>query len=99
LTGVSQGATNSSWKFELQQRCERNVSVKTMDSFSFADGYALTLIAQYPKENWSDVTPNLSEDARKVAEAIIDPGKAQGEIKDAALNLCALAKKVRGAQA
>ena len=71
-----------------------------MDSFSFADGYALTLIAQYPTENWKDVTPKLSEDARKVAEEIIAPGNThQGEIKEAAQHLRELAKQVRGAQA
>ena len=70
-----------------------------MDSFSFADGYALTLIAQYPNDDWSDVTPKLSDDARKVAEAIIEPDRANGEIKEAAQHLRELAKQVRGAQA
>jgi len=70
-----------------------------MDSLTFADGYALTLIAQYPDENWSDVTPDLSEDARKVAEAIIRPDDAQGETKSAAQRLLKLAERARGARA
>ena len=70
-----------------------------MDSFSFADGYALTLIAQFPRDDWSGVTPRLSEEARKVAEEIIAPGNAQGEIKHAAEHLREMGKKVRGAQA
>lgn len=70
-----------------------------MDSLSFEDGYALTLIAQYPEDDWSDVTPNLSEDARKVAEAMISPEQANGESKSAAQRLLKLAEKVRSAQA
>jgi hypothetical protein len=75
------------------------VSVKTMDSLTFADGYALSLIAQYPDDDWSDVTPNLSEDARKVAEAIISPEDAHGESKFAAQRLLKLAEKARTARA
>jgi hypothetical protein len=70
-----------------------------MDSLSFADGYALSLIAQYPDDDWSDVTPNLSEDARKVAEAMIAPDRAQGETKYAAQRLLKLAERARAARA
>ena len=70
-----------------------------MDSFSFAEGYTLSLIAQYPEDDWSDVTPTLSEDARKLAEAIIAPEDARGEIKSAAQNLRELADKARSAGA
>ena len=70
-----------------------------MDSLSFADGYALSVIAQYPEDDWSDVTPNLSEDARKVAEAMISPGHAQGEVKSAAEHLLKLAEKARSVSA
>lgn len=70
-----------------------------MDSLSFADGYALSLIAQYPDENWTEVTSNLSEEARKVAEAIISPDNAQGESKSAAQRLLKLAEKARTARA
>lgn len=70
-----------------------------MDSLSFADGYALSLIAQYPDDDWSDVTPNLSEDARRVAEAMIAPDRAQGETKHAAQRLLKLAERARGARA
>jgi hypothetical protein len=74
--------------------------MKKMDSFSFADGYALTLIAQFPRDDWTDVKARLSSDeARQVAEEIITPGKAQGEIKHAAEHLREMGKKVRGAQA
>jgi len=73
--------------------------MRKMDSLSFEDGYALTLIAQYPEDDWSDVTPNLSEDARKVAEAMIAPDQAKGESKSAAQRLLKLAEKVRSAQA
>ena len=76
----------------------RKVSVKEMDSLSFADGYALTLIAQYPDEDWADVKSDLSEEARKVADEITSPGHAQGEIKSAAQHLRNLAK-ARSAQA
>jgi hypothetical protein len=75
------------------------VSVKTMDYLSFEDGYALTLIAQYPDDDWSEVTPNLSEEARKVAEAIIAPDRAKGEVKSAAQRLRKLGERARGAQA
>ena len=75
------------------------LSVKTMDSLSFADGYALSLIAQYPEDDWSDVTANLSDEVRKVADEIISPGHAKGEIKSAAQHLRQLAEKARSAQA
>ena len=70
-----------------------------MDSLTFADGYALSLIAQYPDDDWSDVTPKLSDEARKVAEAIIAPDRAKGEIKSSAQRLLKLGEKARGAQA
>lgn len=72
-----------------------------MDSLTFADGYALSLIAQYPDENWADVTPTLSEPAQKVAGEIISHGtsNAQDEIKSAAQRLLKLAEKARSAQA
>ena len=69
-----------------------------MDSLTFADGYALSLIAQYPEDDWSDVTPSLSDDARKVAEAIISPDAAQPESKSAAERLLKLAEKARSAR-
>jgi hypothetical protein len=69
-----------------------------MDSLSFADGYALSLIAQYPEDDWSDVTPDLSEDARKVADEIISPGNAEAQVQSAAQHLRKLAK-ARSAQA
>lgn len=69
-----------------------------MDSLTFADGYALSLIAQYPEDDWADVKSDLSEEARKVADEITSPGKAKGEIKSAAQHLRNLAK-ARSAQA
>ena len=63
-----------------------------MDTLSFAEGYTLSLIAQYPDDDWSDVTPELSGDARKLAEAIISPDQAKGEVKSAAERLLKLAK-------
>ncbi len=70
-----------------------------MDSFSFAEGYTLSLIAQYPEDDWSGVTPTLSEDARKLADAIIEPDRARGEIKSAAEHLRQLAERARSAGA
>ena len=87
------------WKVNLSDAPSVNEGMKTMDFLSFEDGYALSLIAQYPKENWSDVTPHLREDARKVAEEIISPGRAQGDVKSAAENLLKLAEKARTARA
>ena len=71
-----------------------------MDYLSFADGYALSLIAQYPDDDWTEVKRNLtSDDARKVAEAIIAPENAKGEIKSAAQRLRKQGERARGAQA
>jgi hypothetical protein len=84
---------------EPRRRSERKVSMKRMDSLSFTDGYALSLIAQYPEDDWSTVTPDLSADAQKLAEAIIAPEHARGEVKSAAERLLKLAEKARSAQA
>ena len=87
-----------SWKVNLIDVPNVNEVVKTMDFLTFEDGYALSLIAQYPNENRSDVTPHLREDARKVAEEMISPGQAQGDVKSAAENLLKLAEKARTAR-
>ena len=63
-----------------------------MDTLTFSEGYTLSLIAQYPEDDWSDVTSELSGDARKLAEAIISPDQAKGEVKSAAERLLKLAK-------
>lgn len=70
-----------------------------MDSLSFADGYALSLIAQYPEDDWSTVTRDLKGDAKELAEAIIDPKQAKGEVKYAAERLLKLAEKARSVSA
>ena len=70
-----------------------------MDTLSFSEGYTLSLIAQYPDDDWSDVTPDLSAEARKLAEAIISPDRARGELKSAAQHLRELAEKARSAGA
>ena len=91
MTGVSRDAKDLLGS-EPRRSLERKVSMKRMDSLSFADGYALSLIAQYPEDDWSDVTRELTGDARKLAEAIISPEQAKGEVKSAAERLLKLAK-------
>lgn len=70
-----------------------------MDSLSFADGHTLSLIAQYPDDNWATVIPDLSEEAQKLAQAIIRPDNAKGELKSAAEHLRQLADRARNAHA
>ena len=66
-----------------------------MKYFSFEDGYGLGLIAKNPNRDWTLIVAHLSEDARKIADEIIRPGNARGEVKSAADDLLKLAENVR----
>jgi hypothetical protein len=66
-----------------------------MKSYSFADAYALGLIARDPSDDWSQIRAHLSEDARKIADEIISPGHGSRETKSAAKALLTQAEKIR----
>jgi hypothetical protein len=57
-----------------------------MKSITFADAYGLGLIAKNPQgKDWSEIRQNLSDEAQRIAEAIIMPGSApEDDAKSAA---------------
>ena len=66
-----------------------------MKYFSFEDAYGLGLIARNPNRDWTLIISHLSEDARLIADEIIHPGNARGEVRSAADDLLKLAENVR----
>ena len=66
-----------------------------MKYFSFEDAYGLGLIARNPTRDWTRIRAHLSEDARQIADEIISPGHAKGEVKSAADDLRKFAENVR----
>lgn len=64
-------------------------------SFTFADGYGLGLIAKDPRGDWSEIVTHLSDDAQKIANAIINPVNASRDAKTAAKELLDMADKIQ----
>ena len=66
-----------------------------MKALSFAEAYGLGLIARNPENDWSGIVEHLSNDAQKIAFALITPGSGSRTDKSAAQQLLDLAKRVR----